>query len=140
MKYFGNIQKKELIIAFLPIFYILGWTLSFTEIFYYRVSEVLFSLEALFFIFYVYQDVKKFSIYPKICYATILSACVLDTFSALRICSIKFRNPTLKAYEIDVIIANDYANYITQYSRPFIIFTAIIFFILVLKLKRSKDE
>jgi len=140
MKQFDNIPRKELIIALLPVFYILGWTLSFQELFYYRVSEVLFSLEALFFVLYVYQDVKKFSIYPKICYATILSACILDVFSAFRICSIKFSNPNKTAYDIDVILANDYTNYITQYSKPFIIFTVIILVILVLKFKRPKDE
>ena len=140
MKYFDNIQRKEVIIMLLLFYYVIGRWLSNYELFYYRASEILYSLEALFFAFYVYSDVKKFKLVPKICYGIVVYLFFANLVSAVRICSLKYSNTDKSASEIDVILANDYSNYITQYTQPFIIFAIIILFILVAKLKRPQDD
>lgn len=140
MKYFDNIQRKEVIIMLLLFYYVIGRWMSNYELFYYRSSEILYSLEALFFAFYVYSDVKKFKLVPKVCYGIVVSLFFANLVSAVRICSIKYSNTDKSASEIDVILANDYSNYITQYTQPFIIFAVIILFILVAKLKRPRND
>ena len=127
-------------VAFM-VFIVLSFILSKNfEGFYYRASDVIIALDSLFFIFYSYTDAKKFPKLPKICYAIIASLFFVNLFSSVRICSLKFSHSEKSASEIDVILANDYSNYITQYTQPFIIFAVIILFILVAKLKLPKDD
>ena len=140
MKYFDNIQRKEIIVIILLFYYFTGRILSNYELFYYNVSEVLYSLEALFFALYVYPDAKKFKTIPKICYGIIVSLFFLDLMTSFRVCSIKYYNSDKTALEIDTIIANDYSNYITQYTHPFIIFAVIIIFISAYKTKLIKND
>lgn len=140
MKYFDNIGRKEVIVMLLLGYYLFGRLLSNYELFYYQASEVLYSLEALFFAFYIYPDAKKFKSVPKLCYAIITSLFVLNLLTSVRICSLKYYNSDKSASEIDEILAKDYSNYITEYTQPFIIFAIVILIILVLKLKPSPDE
>jgi len=140
MTHFDNIQRKQITMVAFMLFIGLSYILSMFELFYYRVSDVLISLDSLFFILYSYTDVKKFPIIPKLAYGILSSLFLLNLFSSIRICSIKYNNLDKSALEIDVILANDYSNYITQYSHPLIIFAIIIFAILVVKLKRPQDE
>lgn len=140
MSSFDNIQRKQITMVAFLLFIALSLILSKFELFYYRASDVIIALDSLFFIFYSYTDAKKFPTLPKICYAIITALFFVNLLTSVRVCSLKFNNSDKSASEIDVILANDYSNYITQYTQPFIIFAIIILFILVVKLKRSPNE
>lgn len=121
-------------------YYFLGRVLSNYELFYYQASEVLYSLEALFFAFYCWTDVNKFKWFYKACYAGILSLFFINFFSAINICSLKFHNSEKTAVEIDEILATNYINYITELSKPFLIFGIVVGVIYFTKIKNNKDE
>lgn len=140
MNYFDNMKRKQITMISFLIFIMISKILSNYELFYYRASDVIIALDSLFFIIYAFTDAKKWPLYPKLAYGIISSLMFVNLFSAVRICSLKYYNTDKSASEIDVILANDYSNYITQYTQPFIIFAVIILFILVVKLKRNQYE
>lgn len=140
MKHFDNIGRKEIIIVMLFAYYFIGRLLSNYYQFYYMASDVFFSLEAIIFAIYCWTDVKKFKLFYKACYAGILALFFINLFSSVNRCSIKYHNSTKTAIEIDRIIEKNYLNYITELSKPFIIFGVVIAVIYLFKLKSPKDE
>lgn len=118
-------RNKEIIVCSMLSFYFLLFLISSKE-FFYRVSDVCIALETLFYMIYIYQDVKTFRPLAKACYAGIFSLVSINVITAFPIMFIKFYNQDKSAEEIDNIIMLSRSKYLNDYSLPFIAVSVVL--------------